>query len=85
MNLTVLLRRTFGDFGMDGFLLFDFSFSDFEGVTSCDDFATSSLLNAMQSSDSKGMMPFLLVTCFFSHDFLDFLFIDYDSLTVFCG
>ena len=31
MSITVLLRRTFsfGDFGMDGFLLFDFSFSDF--------------------------------------------------------
>ena len=73
---------------MDGFLLFDFFFSDFEGVTSCDDFATSSLLNAMPSGDSKGMMPFLLVTCFLNHDFLDFLFIDCDSsmvVDVFCG
>ena len=50
---------------MDGFLLFDFSFGDFEGVTSCDDFATSSLFNAVPSSDSKGMTPFLLATCFF--------------------
>ena len=64
---------------MDGFSLFDFSFGDFKGVTSCDDFATSSLLSATPSSDSKGMTPFLLATCFFNHDFLDFLFIDCDS------
>ena len=58
---------------MDGLLLFDFSFNDFKGVTSCDDFATSSLLSAMPSGDSKEMTSFLLVTCFFNHDFLDFL------------
>ena len=34
VSLTVLLQRTFGDFGMDGFLLFDFSFGDFEGGAS---------------------------------------------------
>ena len=67
---------------MDGFLLFDFSFGDFEVVTSCNDFATSFLLNAMPSGDFKGMMPFLLVTCFFNHDFLDFLYIDCDSSMV---
>ena len=73
---------------MDGLLLFDFSFSDFEGVTSCDDFATSSLLSAMPSGDFKGMTPFVLATRFFDHDFLDFLFMDYDFSTVvdvFCG
>ena len=82
MSLTVLLRITFsfGDFGTDGFLLFDFSFGAFVEGGSHNN--ASYLLNATPSNDSKGMTPFLLATCFFNHNFFNFLFVDCDSSTV---
>ena len=82
VSLTVLLQRTFsfGDFGMDSFLLFDFSFGNFVEGGSRND--ASSLLNAMPSGDSKGMTPFLLATCFINHNFFNFLFVYCDSSMV---